>query len=146
MSLRVQPGISCKPRGSNSPVIGEISGADSTSFLPRKWSWTKSRSAKRLLAERRMELVKALPLLRVMDDVKELARKILVSGLLPATAYRDAVHIALASAYEMDMLLTWKCRHIANARIQQRLRKLAEADEFMLPVICTAEELLEDET
>jgi len=45
----------------------------------------------------------------------------------------------------MDMLLTWNCRHIANATIQQRLRKLAEAAGFTLPVICTPEELLENE-
>jgi len=77
--------------------------------------------------------------------VKELARKILTSGLLPASADRDATHIALASAYEMDILLTWNCRHIANATIQRRLRKLVETAGFILPVICTPEELLENE-
>ena len=45
----------------------------------------------------------------------------------------------------MDMLLTWNCRHIANAAIQQRLRRLVEASGFTLPVICTPEELLENE-
>ena len=77
--------------------------------------------------------------------MKELARKILTSGLLPASADRDATHIALASAYEMDILLTWNCRHIANATIQRRLRKLVETAGFILPVICTPEELLENE-
>jgi hypothetical protein len=70
---------------------------------------------------------------------------ILASGLLPSTADRDAAHIALASVHEMDILLTWNCRHIANAAIQHRLRNLVEAADLTLPVICTPEELMESD-
>ena len=97
------------------------------------------------MAQLRLELMQGLPLLPVTDEVKEFARKVQTSGLLPATAERDASHIALASAYELDILLTWNCRHIANATIQTRLRRLAAAAGFTLPVICTPEELLENE-
>ena len=97
------------------------------------------------MAERRNQAMEGIPLLQLSDEVKELAVKVLASGLLPITADRDASHIALASAYEMDILLTWNCRHIANATIQQRLRRLVEAAGFTLPVICTPEELLESE-
>ena len=65
------------------------------------------------MAKRRLETMHGLPLLQAIDEVKEFAGKILASGLLPATADRDATHIALASAYEMDILLTWNYRHIA---------------------------------
>src|SRR5258708_35330308 len=74
------------------------------------------------MAQLRLETLRAFPLVQVTDEVQELARKILGSGLLPATADRDATHIALASGYEMDILLSWNCRHIANATIQTRLR------------------------
>jgi hypothetical protein len=94
------------------------------------------------MAQLRLETLPAVPLLQVTDTVKELARKVLTSGLLPATADRDATHIALASAYEMDILLSWNCRHLANAAIQTRLRRLVEAAGFTLPVICTPEELM----
>jgi len=97
------------------------------------------------MAQLRLDLLAGVPLLRVTDEVKELARKVLESGLLPTTADRDAAHIALASAYEMDILLSWNCRHIANAAIQARLRKLAQAAGFTLPVICTPEELMEND-
>jgi len=97
------------------------------------------------MAQLRLELMKAMPILPVTDDVKGFARKVQTSGLLPATADRDATHIALASAYELDILLTWNCRHIANATIQTRLRRLADAAGFTLPVICTPEELLEND-
>jgi hypothetical protein len=49
-----------------------------------------------------------------------LGKDILGSGVRPADADRDAAHIALATVHEMDMLLTWYCRHIANAFIQRR--------------------------
>ena len=99
----------------------------------------------RAMAQIRLDLLDGVPILQVTNEVKTLARKVLESGLLPGTADRDAVHIALASAYEMDILLSWNCRHIANAAIQARLRKLAEAAGFTLPVICTPEELMEDD-
>jgi hypothetical protein len=97
------------------------------------------------MAQRRLAIMQAIPLVQTLERGRELAQRILSSGLLPVTADRDAAHIALASVYEMDILLTWNCRHIANARIQQRLRKLVEDDGFTLPVICTPEEMLENE-
>ncbi len=97
------------------------------------------------MAQLRLETLQTIPLLRVTDEVKELAGKVLISGLLPATSDRDATHIALASAYAMDILLIWNCRHIANAAIQTRLRRLVEAAGFTLPVICTPEELMEED-
>src|SRR5208283_3622340 len=47
------------------------------------------------MAQLRLETLQAVPLLQVTDGIKELARKIQHSGLLPITANRDAVHIAL---------------------------------------------------
>ena len=44
----------------------------------------------------------------------------------------------------MDFLLTWNCRHIANATMRTRIEDVCEADGFEAPVICTPEELLEN--
>ena len=49
--------------------------------------------------------------------MEALTQGILDSGVLPAHADRDAAHIALATVHEMDILLSWSCRHIANAFI-----------------------------
>jgi hypothetical protein len=95
------------------------------------------------MARQRLELVAQIHLLDLTDDAKALTKDILNSGVLPASADRDAAHIALATVHEMDILMSWNCRHIANAFIQAKLRKLAEDDGFTLPVICTPEELLE---
>ena len=46
----------------------------------------------------------------------------------------------------MDYLVTWNFKHIANPHIRERLRQVVLACDLMLPVICTPEELLNDET
>ena len=68
-------------------------------------------------AQRRMAVLADLPLLDLTSDVDELAKKIMASGLLPERASRDAVHIAVACVHNVDFLLTWNCKHIANATI-----------------------------
>jgi hypothetical protein len=97
------------------------------------------------MARRRLELMAQIKLLDLTDDANALTKDILASGVLPGHAGRDAAHIALATVHGMELLLTWNCRHIANAAIQARLRKLAGAAGFALPVICTPEELLEND-
>ncbi len=97
------------------------------------------------MARQRLELVAQIKLLDLTDDAKTLTKDILGAGVLPADADRDAAHIALATVHEMDILLSWNCRHIANAAIQARLRKLAQAASFILPVICTPEELMDND-
>jgi hypothetical protein len=42
----------------------------------------------------------------------------------------------------MDFLLTWNCRHIANAAIVEKLRDICEREGFNPPVICTPHELM----
>jgi len=48
------------------------------------------------------------------------------------------------TVYELDILLSWNCRYIAKAFLQGRLRRLADAAGYTLPVICTPEELLDN--
>jgi len=66
----------------------------------------------------------------------------LASRLIPAKAEADAAHIATAAVHGMDFLLTWNCRHIANAAIVEKLRLICEEEGFPAPVICTPHELM----
>jgi hypothetical protein len=93
------------------------------------------------MARQRLELMATIKLLDLTDEASALTKEILRSGLLPSSADRDAAHIALATVHEMDILLSWNCRHIANAAIQARLRRVAEKSGYALPVLCTPDEL-----
>ncbi len=96
------------------------------------------------MARQRLKLLRGVPLLEPTVAANELGREILDSGLLPSSADGDAAHIALATVHEMDILLTWNCRHIANVAIQQRLRRLAEQNRYTLPSLATPEEFMSD--
>jgi hypothetical protein len=43
----------------------------------------------------------------------------------------------------LDALLSLNFRHLVNASIQMRLRRLALREGYELPVICTPEELMD---
>ena len=98
-----------------------------------------------VMASQRHDLMDHMELLDLSDNAASLTKGILGSGVLPVTADRDAAHIAIATVHEMDILLSWNCRHIANAAIQARLRQLAHAVGCVLPEICTPEELMDND-
>ena len=94
-------------------------------------------AGEREMAQRRLELMAGLTLLDLTPAAESLADHVLHSGLLPVNAEGDAAHIALATVHRADILLTWNCRHIANAAIVGRLRRLVEAWTYILPEIYT---------
>jgi hypothetical protein len=95
-------------------------------------------------AQRRLAVIDTLPLLDLTFEVDGLAETIMQSGLLPASASRDAVHIAVTAVHQVHFLLTWNCRHIANATIFRDLQHIIMSAGYDVPVICTPEELLGD--
>jgi len=93
---------------------------------------------------RRLAVLNTLPRAAVTADAQELARLFLSTGCLPPKAARDAVHLAVATAIAADYLLTWNCRHLANAQILKRLEREAQRVDRLLPRVCTPLELMGD--
>ena len=102
-------------------------------------------AGKREMAKARLELLKGIRVLPVTESVAGLARRLVFSGLVPAIAAPDAVHIALASANRIDFLVTWNFKHIANPRTRERLRATINEEGHHMPVMCSPEELLNDD-
>ncbi len=90
------------------------------------------------MAQKRLDALDGVPLLSVSPEALALAR----AGPIPEKAETDALHIAVAAANGMDYLLTWNCKHIANAEMQTGIGKFCRAAGFEPPIICTPEELL----
>jgi hypothetical protein len=61
---------------------------------------------------------------------------------MPTQEVRDAAHIAVAAVNNMDYLLTWNCKHLANAQIIRRISVICNRQGYNMPVICTPEELM----
>ena len=95
-------------------------------------------------AARRIAALGSIPRLELTQDAQALADEIVRAGLLPDSAFADALHIATATAHQVDYLLTWNCTHIANAEILPRVAAICEGRGLALSYICTPEELLGD--
>lgn len=92
---------------------------------------------------KRLQLVEPLAVLASSPDAEALTAAIVEAGVLPEKAVRDAAHIALATVDGVEYMLTWNCKHLANAQISRRVSRICSERGFAMPTICTPEELLE---
>ncbi|UBF30248.1 type II toxin-antitoxin system VapC family toxin (plasmid) [Kovacikia minuta CCNUW1] len=96
------------------------------------------------IAAQRLEILRDFPLLALNQAVQDLAAQFLARSSLPSKAKVDAIHIAAATVHGMDYLLTWNCKHIANAQIQGKLAEISLDFGYVLPILCTPNELMGD--
>ncbi|MFM5981762.1 MAG: type II toxin-antitoxin system VapC family toxin [Sphaerospermopsis kisseleviana] len=94
------------------------------------------------MASQRLNLLQSLMLLELTEEAFELSQAFLSQSNLPQKAFNDALHMALATVYNLDYLLTWNCKHMANAQIQRKLARISSDLGYVLPVICTPYELI----
>src|SRR6266478_3971555 len=94
-------------------------------------------------AQERLLVLRPMLVLETTADALELAKQLLQAGALPAKAADDALHITIAATKAIPFLLTWNCRHLANAVMRPVIETVCNAKGFKAPIICTPEELLE---
>ncbi len=97
------------------------------------------------MAIQRLAMLRDIRVIPVTIDVANLARLLVASGLVPDIASPDAVHIALASVHQIDYLVTWNFKHIANPYIRERMRVKIDDSGHRMPVMCSPAELLNDD-
>ena len=98
-------------------------------------------------AAERLAALQGIAVLEADEMAGDLALQLLADRALPAKAAVDAVHIAIAAVNGMNYLLTWNCKHIANAVTRNTIDESCRRAGWTAPTICTPEELdeLEDE-
>ena len=93
-------------------------------------------------AQERLLVLQPMLVLETTAEAVELAKELLQAGALPVKAADDALHIAVAATKAIPFLLTWNCRHLANAVMRPVIETVCKAKGFKAPIICTPEELL----
>ena len=93
-------------------------------------------------AAERLALLHGITLLDVDEDAEQLAQALLTEGPLPQRAAEDAVHLAVAAVQGLDYLLTWNCRHLANAEMLPAIESLVRSKGYRAPLVCVPDELL----
>ena len=93
------------------------------------------------LRARRLRALQGIAVLPLTDAATRLARELVRKGALPERAIVDAFHIGVAAAHEMAYLLTWNCKHLANATMRSTIEAVCRSEGLSSPIICTPEEL-----
>jgi hypothetical protein len=94
-------------------------------------------------ARERLDVTIGLPLLDSNEDSEKLSELLFRSGNFPPKAMDDAGHVGISAVHCIPFLLTWNCRHLANAVIRPRVEAICLAAGFKAPAICTPDELME---
>ena len=81
-------------------------------------------------------------LLEATEAAEVLTQAIMAVGILPPHAFPDAAHVAVSAVHSIDYLLTWNCKHLANAQIARRIAVVCKKLGHKMPIICTPEELM----
>jgi len=92
----------------------------------------------------RVNVAKEIPALKITKECIDLAKLFFTKALLPEKARDDALHVAIATHYQMDFLLTWNCRHLANAHFIRKLQKISFHEGLVVPTICTPQEIINE--
>jgi len=90
----------------------------------------------------RVNAVKGIEVLISTPEAKNLARELMESHTLPPKAATDALHIALAACYNLDYLLTWNCKHIANPKFERTFENIIMQNGYKYPVIASPSQFL----
>jgi hypothetical protein len=95
-------------------------------------------------AEERLRLLVGIPLLLTEDPrIDAITDELLAARLLPEKARSDATHVAIAAIHAVDYLLTWNCKHIANADTLPKVYRLLTDTGYFPPLVVTPEEFSE---
>lgn len=90
-----------------------------------------------------LELVSQLPLLAIEEPIMEIVEAYIKHSLMPRDPLGDALHLAITSYHGCDFLLTWNCKHIANANKFAHIRRVNAILGIYCPSLVTPLELLE---
>ena len=93
-------------------------------------------------ARARLDILRLTRSLSANNEAEQLVPLLLHATGLPMKALADMSHIAMATVHGMQFLLTWNCKHIANAQVLRSVARTCRENGYEPPVICTPEELM----
>jgi hypothetical protein len=94
----------------------------------------------------RLRMLENIPLLPIDDRLERVTRYYIEQRLAPSSPGGDALHIAYASVHAIDFLLTWNCRHIANANKARHLAVLNKRLGLPVPAMATPYTLVPEDS
>jgi hypothetical protein len=90
-------------------------------------------------------LAQGLPLLEIEPEIKGIIKVYLENRIMPQDDAGDAAHLAIASYYGLNYLLTWNCKHRANANKFEAIQHINLKLGLFTPIILTPDLLFMEE-
>jgi hypothetical protein len=90
----------------------------------------------------KLGLLKEVRIFPEVSEIENIVDLYITNKLMPADGAGDAAHLAYASFFGCDYLLTWNCRHIANHNKEAHMRVINGRAGLTSPTLLTPHELL----
>lgn len=94
----------------------------------------------------RLELIERIPVLLVIPKVLDIVDVYIDHKLMPARPSQDAMHLALASFYRCDFIVTWNCLHLANPNKAPHIRRINSRLGLSVPTLVTPLNLMQGDS
>ena len=92
-------------------------------------------------AAERLTVIDGISECPVPESALQLAADLVGRNGLPAKAWVDALHLSVCATNNIAYLLTWNCRHLANATRQKIIAEICSNAGYNVPIICTPAQL-----
>jgi predicted nucleic acid-binding protein len=98
-----------------------------------------------LRKKEKLRLLEEVKILQFTEAVAEAIEVYVDRQVMPKDPLGDAAHLALASCYKCDYLLTWNCAHLANANKAGHIRRVNTLLGLPMPQLVTPLEMIGEE-
>jgi predicted nucleic acid-binding protein len=81
-----------------------------------------------------------------LDEISDLAVEYINNGIIPKKNRADALHVAICSYYNIDVLATWNFKHLANIKRKMKIESTNILNGYLHKLeIVTPTEVIYDE-
>ncbi len=89
-----------------------------------------------------LTMAQGIPAIPAEAEIAEIVEAYIKYKVMPRDPLGDALHLALASFHKSDYLLTWNCKHLANANKFSHIRRVNTLLGLPVPALVTPLELM----
>lgn len=74
------------------------------------------------LKHKLLKLVEPIQVLSVPEEAEDLAQVYIENEIIPEDYPEDALHIAVTTLYELDVLVSWNFQHLVNLETRRKIK------------------------
>ena len=126
-------------------LLEEIKGGKYEVFISEVVTLEINRAPEEIAAKLRDVLNQVTPEdIAVNQDVQELAKEYIQKGVIPKKYENDALHIAVATVHNLDVIISWNFEHIVKMKTKRQVNAINTLSGYKEVDIYTPREVVEN--